>query len=146
MRCSFIFYGSLLEEEWRRKVTQMISHNILEGYIFGDMSVISESRPEGVCRYPILNVENQTLKIAAENVTYEASDVDIEQLMQRLKDYEGPLYQLAVTSFYSQDKLIGTGFVFVENKLHVPCEAIQVERIDCSLLTFDWRQYSAQFL
>lgn len=146
MKCSLILYGSLLEDVWRKKVTRMIPYSILGGYILGEVSVVCESRPEGVCRYPILNLQNPTLKIAAESVFYEGSYRVIEKLIERLKEYEGSLFQLAVTAFYSENGLVRAGFVFVENKIHESREAIQVERIDCSLLTFDWRQYSAQFL
>lgn len=146
MKCSFVFYGSLLEENFRNKITKMIPCNILEGYIFGAMAVISESRPEGVCRYPILSIENQTLKITAEHVVYEGSHEDIQRLMRRLKEYEGPLYQLVVTRFYSQDELIRAGLVFAENRLYMPGEAIRFEPINCTSSVFDWRQYIAQFL
>src|SRR3989344_4179270 len=143
MRCSFIFYGSLLEEEWRNKITKITPCSVLEGYIFGEIAVISESKPGGVCRYPILSVENQTLRIAAENVIYEGSDTDIEQITHRLKEYEGPLYQLVETNFYSEDEMIRTGLVFIENKLELSLEAVQAERITSALVIFDWRQYSA---
>lgn len=146
MRCSFIFYGSLLEEEWRNKVTKMIPHSISEGYIFGEMAVISEFKSKEICRYPILSVENQILKIAAENIVYEGSNQDIDLLMQRLCEYEGPLYQLVLTNFYSEDRPIRSGFVFTENRLYTPCEAMQIDRIANTLPLFDWRKYATQFL
>lgn len=145
MKRSFIFYGSLLEEEWRYKVTELIPSCVLQGHIFGEIFLVSELRPEGVCRYPMLGVENEKIKIAAEYIVYQSSPADIQKLMGRLKEYEGPLYQLIGTRFYSQDELIRAGLVFAESKLHVPGEAIRIEPINCTSSVFDWRQYNAQF-
>jgi len=116
---------------WLQEITHFVPRRIRVGYIRGELYHVIEQDGSHTHQFPTLTLNSEGDKIVALYVTYHVTEREKECIHKRLLAYEGPLFEMTMTSFQSTsgESLDGHIFVAAANALSSPPAHLTIHRL-----------------
>lgn len=128
---NLIFYGTLRSKE---KVVDMFNVNptkVIEGHIVGSLFEVSDvTEPNNVFRYPLFHTDGSDA-VSAVLMQFDLTEEEFNHLIDKMSEYEGPLYELKAIIFTSNDGVLRSGQVFAWKQTR-SLESATISRIQSS--------------
>ncbi len=111
---SFIFYGSLMDEDLVNKVCQFLPTTTRMGFIKGSLFEVTDyTEPNQIFKYPLAVLDNSGEFIIAKLNIFSLNEQEFNDMKARLIDFEGYLYELTQAIFHGFSNQENDGFIFV---------------------------------
>lgn len=96
-----IFYGSLMDIDLFYQITGIRPIRVRYGYVFGDLyEVTDNTEPWGIYKYPLFMPSQGINVVICKEVTVHLRRTQKANFWERLKAFEGKLYETASVRFH----------------------------------------------
>ena len=130
---NLIFYGTLRSRE---KVVDMFDVNpikVIKGYIVGSLFEVNDvTEPNNVFRYPLFHTDGSDV-VSAVLMQFDLTEEEFNHLIEKMSEYEGPMYELKAIIFTSNPGVLSSGQVFAWKQTE-SLESATISRIQSSNL------------
>jgi len=112
---NIIFYGTLKNADEVARLFDLHPTVVIKGHIVGTLfEVIDETEPNNLFRYPLFHVCGFD-SISAVLMQFSPSTEISAHLIEKMSEYEGPLYTIKTAQFIAENGAIHEGMVFAWN-------------------------------